>query len=215
MGTKWPHPACYRAKNHMVTTQPTTAFLLYSFMLQPMSGGFSKRTIILNCPQITTSQQLWDFLRQTVCYLDTVRRTVFRWSRNSYETDMGTLSSDTDCCWEVAEGASEGQPWDPFLGFSPQSNPQVSSSEWSWRAFAVCPDILILIFHFKNSPENDTEQACSSLTLTLPQSVLWRHLWCVIVLNKIILYSGLVKSMFSITGLVHGLFPPIVLLAQQ
>lgn len=42
-------------------------------------------------------------------------------------------------------------------------------------------------FILKYSPENYSEQTPSGLTLTLPQ---WRYLWCVIVLNKIMLYSG-------------------------
>ena len=60
----------------------------------PINWGFPERTTTSSCP---------GFLRQMVYDLDTVRRTAFKWSRNM-KTDTEVLSSDTNRCWEAAEG---------------------------------------------------------------------------------------------------------------
>lgn len=45
-------------------------------------------------------------------------------------------------------------------------------------------------FHFKNKIEAHSKHVCISSALTLPHPLLRSHFWCVIVLNKIILYLG-------------------------
>lgn len=101
------------------------------------------------------------------------------------KTDTEALSSDMNCCWEVAEGWGNfwGVATRPFLHdlALSQASPQVSSGGWHWRAF-VCPDIFEK--HFKNNPKNDSEQICISFTLTFPHPVLWSYFGCAIVLNK-------------------------------